>query len=94
MCLFGRHYPEQTDRFAGLWKDADKGYPDQLCEQCELCIGFCDVCLYHQKNNLITETEFNDFFLGLLNLVAEENRKLFREVAKKKYCSNEIVGKA
>ncbi len=55
---------------------------------CELCIGFCDICLYHKKNNLITETEYNDFHLGLLNLVAEENRELFREVAKKKYCSN------
>jgi len=53
----------------------------------EFCISFCDVCLYHSSSNLISKRSFNDYYLGLMDLVATENQRFFADIAEQKYCS-------
>ena len=78
---------------AKQWKKGDLNKIDSDSEIAkyysygELCIGFCDNCLYHQRSKLMSKKTFNDYYSGLMNLVAEENRYYFDEIVKKPYCS-------
>jgi hypothetical protein len=56
----------------------------------ELCIGFCDVCLYHREGKLISSRDFDNYYRGLMDLVATENKLFFVSIAKGKYCSQEF----
>ncbi len=53
----------------------------------ELCIGFCDICLYHLNSKLISKKDFDNYYSGLMNLVAKENQNYFEEIVKNPYCS-------
>ena len=56
----------------------------------ELCIGFCDTCLYHKNKKLITKDDLDNYYSGLMDLVATENRAFFENIANGKYCSLEF----
>jgi len=56
----------------------------------ELCISFCSVCLYHRKKNLISRDDFENYYSGLINLVATDNTAFFEDVASGKYCPQEF----
>jgi hypothetical protein len=56
----------------------------------ELCISFCTVCLYHRRSNSISKVDFDNYYSGLMDLVATENRAFFEDIVKNKYCAREF----
>ena len=56
----------------------------------ELCISFCTVCLYHRRSNSISKVDFDNYYSGLMDLVATENRDFFEDIVKNKYCAREF----
>jgi hypothetical protein len=56
----------------------------------ELCISFCTVCLYHRTSNSISKSDFENYYSGLMDLVATENRAFFEDIVKNKYCAREF----
>jgi hypothetical protein len=56
----------------------------------ELCVSFCTVCLYHLKSKQISESDFDEYYRGLMTLMAHENTLFFEEIAAQKYCAREF----
>lgn len=56
----------------------------------ELCVSFCTVCLYHLNSKSISQSDFDGYYKGLMNLMAHENTLFFDEIVKEKYCAKEF----
>jgi hypothetical protein len=47
----------------------------------ELCVSFCTVCLYYLRSKQISKSDFDEYYRGLMTLMAHENTLFFEEIA-------------
>ena len=54
----------------------------------ELCIGFCENCLYYRNYWMMPKKILDEYYSGLMKLLATENRMLFEDIVEEPYCSS------